>query len=115
MDIFLVDPSTRSATHHLLPAVSANLPENIVTTLRNHPDIAYVEEDIIVRALDQEIPWSVEHINANQLWSTNKGQGVDIAILDTGIDYNHPDLIDNIAGGIDYTGLRRRDGSTRRR
>ncbi len=101
-------------SYHLLPAVAADIPDNMVPGLRNHPDIAYLEEDIIVHALDQEIPWGVEHINATQIWSSNKGTGVDVAILDTGIEFNHFDLRGNIAGGVDYTGLRWRDGSTNR-
>lgn len=99
-------------SYRLLPAVSARLPENTIAKLKNHPDIAYVEDDIIVQTVEQETPWGVEQIDANQVWNTNTGQGADVAILDTGIDYDHPDLVDNIAGGVDYTGQRRRDGST---
>ncbi len=97
---------------HFLPAVSARLPEHLIAKLKNHPDIAYVEDDIIMQAIEQETPWGVEQIDANQVWNTNTGEGADVAILDTGVDYDHPDLVDNIAGGVDYTGQRRRDGST---
>ncbi len=97
---------------HLLPAVSASIPENLITELKNHPDVDYIEEDIVMQAFDQELPWGVEITGANQVWSTNKGTGVNIAILDTGIDYDHPDLVNNIAGGINYTGFFRGDGNT---
>ena len=95
---------------HLLPAVSANVPENLITELKNHPDIDYIEEDIIMQAIDQELPWGVEITGANQVWTANKGAGVNIAILDTGIDTDHPDLVGNIAGGVNYTGSFHRDG-----
>jgi subtilisin family serine protease len=56
----------------------------------------------------------VDRINAEVVWGGTEdatdvsqdayaGQGVKIAVLDTGIDYNHPDLNDNyVTGGYDY-------------
>jgi serine protease len=41
-------------------------------------------------------------VRAPEAWSVARGEGVKIAVLDTGIDLNHPDLRSNIArGGID--------------
>jgi len=101
--------------HHsfrLLPLVSAKLSKSMIVELKEHAEIVYVEDDIIMHAIQQEIPWGVTRIDADMVWSTNTGSGVDVAILDTGIDYDHPDLVDNIAGGVNYTGLWFRDGST---
>ena len=99
-----------------LPAVSAGMPEETATKLINHPDIDYVEEDIMVQVFDQEVPWGVEITGASEVWATdNKGTGINIAILDTGIDYNHPDLARNIAGGVDYSGWYSTDGRRNRR
>jgi subtilisin family serine protease len=36
-------------------------------------------------------------MQAEEAWAIGKGQGVKIAIVDTGINYNHPDLAQNIA------------------
>jgi minor extracellular serine protease Vpr len=33
------------------------------------------------------------------------GKGIKVAVIDTGIDYNHPDLVDNYAGGYDVVDL----------
>lgn len=46
----------------------------------------------------EEIPWGVQRVNAANAWARNKGQGVKVAILDTGIDFNHPDLRGAYAG-----------------
>ena len=100
---------------HLLPVVSAKLPEKRIAEMKKHGEIAYIEEDTVMHAVQQEIPWGVDRIDADQVWpATNTGAGVDVAILDGGIDYDHPDLDNNIAGGINYTGWWWRDGSTHR-
>lgn len=46
----------------------------------------------------EEIPWGIQRVNAANAWTRTKGQGVKVAILDTGIDYNHPDLRAAYAG-----------------
>jgi len=34
-----------------------------------------------------------------KIWPTTRGQGTIVAVLDTGIDYRHPDLAGNVIGG----------------
>lgn len=36
-------------------------------------------------------------INATEAWTTTRGDGITIAVLDTGLNYNHPGIRDNIA------------------
>lgn len=51
------------------------------------------------------IPDGVHMAKATEQWlKGNTGEGVVVAVIDTGIDYDHPDLIDNIIGGKDFTG-----------
>lgn len=42
--------------------------------------------------------WGVKAINAKKVWKKTKGEGVKVAVIDTGVDMNHPDLAYNIKG-----------------
>ena len=48
----------------------------------------------------QPIPWNITMVKADQVWSRVTGQGVKVAIIDTGIDNDHPDL--SVAGGVSF-------------
>jgi subtilisin len=81
-------------SYRFLPTVSAELPEAQISSLRADPRVAYIEEDGLVHALDAELDnsWGVKRIGAGNVHPSNKGTGVKVAIIDTGIDYTHPDL-----------------------
>ncbi len=86
----------------IVPAVAAEVPETAISALRKNPKVAYVELDHEVHALADILPWGINRIDAELVHPYNRGTGVKIAILDTGIDYTHPDLSTNYKGGIDY-------------
>lgn len=44
--------------------------------------------------------WGLQRIGAPQVWGKLKRRRVRIGIIDTGLDVNHPDLLENIQGGI---------------
>jgi hypothetical protein len=48
--------------------------------------------------------WGLDKIGMEQAWSLSNSQigGVVIAILDTGIDYDHPDILENYLSRISY-------------
>lgn len=49
------------------------------------------------------IDWGLQAIKAPVAWNTTKGEGVKVAILDTGVDTNHPDLKPNIKAVANFT------------
>jgi len=52
----------------------------------------------------ETIDWGIELLNIPSLWRLTQGEGIKVAVLDTGIDITHPDLADNIADTRDFSG-----------
>jgi len=50
------------------------------------------------------IPWGIEKTNALGARGINDGASVIVCVADTGSDFNHPDLRDQLVGGSDFTG-----------
>lgn len=46
------------------------------------------------------VPWGIRHIQAPQVWKRSTGDKIRIGVIDTGIDYSHPDLQGSIGGGV---------------
>jgi major intracellular serine protease len=54
--------------------------------------------------VNNQIPYGVQQCKAPEIWETGeKGKGIVVAVVDTGIDFEHPDLKDNIVGGRNFT------------
>ncbi|RLF87547.1 peptidase S8, partial [Thermococci archaeon] len=106
------------AKGRIFPFVVAELPPRAVERLKNAKGVVRVEYDAEVWILKgkppgvgkpkpsqppQEIPWGVKRVKAPDVWSITDGSSggvIEVAILDTGIDYDHPDLKANLAWGV---------------
>jgi subtilisin len=91
--------------YHLVDAIAASLPAQAVNALRANPRVRAIEPDGRVFAIDAELDdaWGVKRIGAGVVHQSNiRGAGVKVAVLDTGIDYNHADLSPNYYGGFDF-------------
>lgn len=107
--------------HHTINAISVTIPKDKIGKIRSYPNVEYVEIDQEAHILgfveyylsgkdatpqtvpSQTVPWGVEKIRSTQVWpGGNKGAGIKVCIIDTGIDYNHEDLRDNYKGGYNF-------------
>ncbi|MFB7089983.1 type VII secretion-associated serine protease mycosin [Streptomyces sp. NPDC056296] len=41
-------------------------------------------------------PWALQRVNLDALWAQSKGEGVQVAVIDTGVDVKHPQLADAV-------------------
>ncbi len=77
--------------------------EQVLAAYRNRPDVEYAEPNPIISVAaapndpfyaDQ---WALGKIHAAEAWDISRGSSeVIIAVIDTGVDYNHPDLQGNL-------------------
>ncbi|MDJ1112357.1 S8 family serine peptidase [Macrococcus sp. S115] len=64
-----------------------------------------VAKDTMGDELNLKLIPSITHLKVDKVWELgNKGKGVKVGVIDTGIDYNHPDLKDVYKGGRNYVG-----------
>lgn len=61
----------------------------------------HVSDNVQVRLhRTDEVPWGVARIGAPQYWDETKGQGIKVAVIDTGISSRHPDLRGRVKGRV---------------
>lgn len=99
------------------PIVMATLTTAEINALKKDPNVAKVEDDGECYALGggaalavegqpsvqaETVPAGVAQIKAPQAWDCTRGKAIKVGVLDTGIDYNHPDLSANYRYGRSF-------------
>jgi subtilisin family serine protease len=95
--------------------------KEVLDELRAQPEVEYAELNAIMHT--QMVPndayysttgawgqtfrdvWGLQAINAEAAWDTTQGDAVVVAVVDTGLDYNHEDIAGNVWQNEGETGL----------
>lgn len=98
----------------IVNAISCSATKDMVYSLANRSDVKYVMKDLEIHAIDDEDAepiqnrtsnhWNIEMVNADDVWALGyTGTGVIVAVIDSGVNYNHYDIVNNMwDGGDDY-------------
>lgn len=93
---------------HALKGFSITVPPQALAALQRHPMVKYIATDDVRYALGQSTPTGIQRIFADtngaiDIDGTDDHRvDVDVAVIDTGVDFEHPDL--NVVGGVNCSG-----------
>jgi subtilisin len=117
MDEKLIKSNSGKIDHKLdiANAIATTLTDKAIKALKKNKNVEYVEEDIQFKVSAQSLPWGVDRIDAEIAWGGSDGDtslpttgveytgdGIDVAVIDTGIDTGHPDLNYKTGNGYDF-------------
>lgn len=81
---------------------------SVLAHLRATPGVVAAEPNrrwrLLTTGTAPTYPWEDNFVRYSKTWPSSTGKGVIIAIIDTGVNYNHPDLKSNCLRGADFTG-----------
>jgi subtilisin family serine protease len=95
----------------VLPHLRARLPARAVDAVAAHPAVDYVARDDRVRVAAQDPSWGAERVNATAAAAAVPAAAradVSVAVLDSGVDHDHPDL--DVTWEVDLTTTPRTEG-----
>lgn len=66
--------------------------------------LPYVEEPVFGMSTKspQFFGWEIKKFNVDDIWQISQGEGVKVAVIDTGCDLEHEDLKDNLLDGKNF-------------
>ena len=103
----------------LINGKAVHLTSEAEKSLARQTEVLRIDDDVIVESMARRegvnnrgiplqplevLPWGVDRIDAEKVWATSTADTVKVAIIDTGIDRTHPDLINNLKGGFSAVG-----------
>lgn len=99
----------------ILNAISCSMTKDMVFAIAERPDVKYIVKNAEIYIADGEEhehvqydrgenQWNITKVNANVVWAMGyTGSGVIVAVIDSGVNYNHTDIANNMwDGGTDY-------------
>ena len=100
--------------HWLVNAISCNASKDVIYHIARHNDVEFIaynemkyllwDEEVKAVESTRGMTQNITHVKANQVWDLGyTGQGVTVAVIDTGVNFSHIDLADHLwDGGEEY-------------
>ncbi|MCB0355460.1 MAG: S8 family serine peptidase, partial [Bdellovibrionales bacterium] len=93
-------------------ALDDQLEQKLVNVLKDNKGVEYVVKNYMLKAFRKPLStqalreqWAIAKVNAEKAWQLagNKGQrNITVAVIDTGVDYQHESLKPNMVQGYDF-------------
>ena len=117
---FILDYGIPKFVYSAISAVAVHLPPDVVGALLTMPNIKYIEKDALayvlgfpqypdmqymsrVSVLAQTPSWGYSKIKAGEVHASgNRGTGIRVCVIDSGVDPAHEDLVANLKGGYNF-------------
>ena len=100
--------------HWLVNAISCNASKDVIYHIARHNDVEFIaynemkyllwDEEVKAVESTRGMTQNITHVKANEVWDLGyTGQGVTVAVIDTGVNFSHIDLSDHLwDGGDEY-------------
>lgn len=68
----------------------------------------FVRQDIMsLQEAKQQAGWWIKNFNLDEAWKYSQGEGIVVAVIDTGVDENHQDLKNNLVEGKNFVNTKK--------
>lgn len=102
------DGSLEVTTAPSLAALEAQTADETVVAV-DHPRKSYAMALPMNSDAGRDLQWGLNRLQAEDLWQRSLGNGITVALLDTGVRANHPDLSGKVAAG--YNAITKKKGA----
>lgn len=98
--------------HWIVNGITCSMSKDMILDIAGRSDVAYLTLNYEVSIPDGEVnepnifyskgenQWNVVMVNADDVWETGvTGNGIIVAVIDSGVNYNHNDIVNNMWDG----------------
>ena len=99
----------------IINGISCSMTKDLIFAIAERPDVSFVMKNLETHIVDGENventyddrstnQWNVLKVQADKVWDLGyTGAGIIVAVIDSGVNYNHTDIANNMwNGGDDY-------------
>lgn len=95
----------------IINAISCRMTKDMLLSIASRPDVKFIAKDTEIFIADGEThgenpfdrgdnQWNVTKVNADDVWELGyTGAGIIVAVIDSGVNYNHTDIANNMWDG----------------